>query len=195
MATGRKTVVVGQVIDPNTWGNLVWDQSVQTFASAADRTAQFPAPKAGAVTFLEDVKQWQGYDGAAWRELDPAPAYIAPTYNAAYGPIFPQGLVIMRKGQTIVIGGGITNLTPTTWAATQKLSVATVPAGWRPASGEWIAPGLAAAAGGGVSSFLAPLSIDAAGLVTWQPTVGQATSLAAGGLRAIFSVTIPQAVP
>jgi hypothetical protein len=66
MATGRKTVVVGQVIDPVTWGNPLWDQSVQTFASAADRTAQFPAPKQGAVTWLEDVKRLEVHNGTTW---------------------------------------------------------------------------------------------------------------------------------
>ncbi|MGY4645883.1 hypothetical protein [Cellulomonas sp. URHB0016] len=66
MATGRKTVVVGQVIDPVTWGNPLWDQSVQTFASAADRTAQFPAPLKGAKTYLEDVARWEGWDGTRW---------------------------------------------------------------------------------------------------------------------------------
>lgn len=75
MATGRKTVVVGQVIDPVVWGNPLWDQSVQTFASAADRTAQFPAPLLGAVTYLEDVKQLQRYDGpsgspSGWTPID-----------------------------------------------------------------------------------------------------------------------------
>lgn len=72
MATGRKTVVVGQVIDPVAWGNPLWDQSVQQFASDADRTAQFPAGqrKPGAVTWLDDVKQWQGWDGVGWVVLN-----------------------------------------------------------------------------------------------------------------------------
>jgi len=66
MATGRRTVTVGQVIDPTTWGNPVWDQSVQQFASAADRTAQFPAPLKGAVTWLDDVARLEVWNGALW---------------------------------------------------------------------------------------------------------------------------------
>ena len=66
MATGRKTVVVGQVIDPVAWGNPLWDQSVQTFASAADRLAQFPAPLKGAVTWLDDVGRLEVWNGTAW---------------------------------------------------------------------------------------------------------------------------------
>jgi len=66
MATGRKTVVVGQVIDPVTWGNPVWDQSVQQFASAADRTSQFGTPLKGAVTWLDDVARLEVWNGALW---------------------------------------------------------------------------------------------------------------------------------
>jgi hypothetical protein len=71
MATGRKTVVVGQVIAPTAWGNPLWDQSVQTFTGAADRTAQFPAPKQGAVTWLEDVKRLEVFTGTAWIPVVP----------------------------------------------------------------------------------------------------------------------------
>jgi len=69
MATGRKTVVVGQVLDPDVWGNPLWDQSVQTFATAADRLAQFPAPKAGAVTWLDDVKRHEYWTGTSWQAV------------------------------------------------------------------------------------------------------------------------------
>jgi len=76
MATGRKTVVVGQVIDPVQWGNPLWDQSIQTFASAAARTAQFPAPLQGAVTWLEDSKRLEVFNGTAW-VISLPPASIA----------------------------------------------------------------------------------------------------------------------
>ena len=66
MATGRKTVVVGQVIDQVAWGNPLWDQSVQSFASAADRAAQFPAPLQGALSWLEDGKSLEAFDGNKW---------------------------------------------------------------------------------------------------------------------------------
>lgn len=87
MATGRKTVVVGQVIDPVTWGNPVWDQSVQSFASAADRTTQFPAPQKGAKTFLEDVNRWEGWDGTRWvpEPFQPPAGWNAPVVGANNG--------------------------------------------------------------------------------------------------------------
>jgi hypothetical protein len=80
MATGRKTVVVGQVIDPVVWGNPLWDQSVQTFTSAADRTAQFTGPKQGAVTWLEDLKRLEVFDGSNWK---PLPGNSTSVANAA----------------------------------------------------------------------------------------------------------------
>lgn len=87
MATGRKTVVVGQTLDPVVWGNPLWDQSVQTFASNADRTAQFGAPKQGAVTWLEDVKQLQVYDGTAWVPVATAkPVVVACPLDALWVP-------------------------------------------------------------------------------------------------------------
>jgi hypothetical protein len=88
MATGRKTVVVGQVIDPVAWGNPLWDQSVQEFASDADRTAQFPVAqrRPGVVTWIDDLKLWQGWDGAKWVRLSPgAVANAGVIAGAAYG--------------------------------------------------------------------------------------------------------------
>lgn len=70
MATGRKTVAPGQTIASD-WGNLVWDQSVQTFANAAARTTQFPSPKPGAMSYLEDTKRLEIYTGSAWVGVGP----------------------------------------------------------------------------------------------------------------------------
>src|SRR4051812_18840750 len=91
MATGRKTVVVGQVIDPVAWGNPLWDQSIQQFASDPDRTAQFPTAqrRPGAATWLDDVKRWEGWDGAQWVPLrtDLAPVAVASlTANTGINP-------------------------------------------------------------------------------------------------------------
>lgn len=83
MATGRKTVVVGQVIDPTVWGNPLWDQSVQTFASAADRTTQFPNPLMGAVTWLDDVKRLDCWNGAAWVPVSPFVPPVSPAWPPA----------------------------------------------------------------------------------------------------------------
>jgi hypothetical protein len=120
MATGRKTVVVGQVIDPVVWGNPLWDQSVQQFASDADRTAQFPVGqrKAGAVTWLDDVKRLDVWDGAAWRPVSPpSPAYLqaadfgnnqgaagANVRSAGANVTLTEGLWLVQGGIAIAAG-------------------------------------------------------------------------------------------
>jgi hypothetical protein len=83
MATGRKTVVVGQVIDPVAWGNPLWDQSVQQFASDADRTAQFPVGqrRAGVVTWLDDVARLEVWNGTVWTPFTATSQHIPVAGN------------------------------------------------------------------------------------------------------------------
>jgi hypothetical protein len=68
MATGRRVVAPGQQIASD-WGNKAWDQTVQCFASAADRDTQFPTASLhpGAITYQEDSKQVTIWNGSAWR--------------------------------------------------------------------------------------------------------------------------------
>jgi hypothetical protein len=47
---GNVQVAKGQVI-ASTWGNTLWNQSVQVFASTADRDNQFPNPPDGAQVY------------------------------------------------------------------------------------------------------------------------------------------------
>lgn len=49
------------------WGNEVRDRSVQVFANAAERTAQWVAPPEGAASYLRDVDTMEVYHGTAWR--------------------------------------------------------------------------------------------------------------------------------
>lgn len=66
MATGRKTVAPGQTI-ASQWGNWVWDQSIQTFATLADLQTQFPNPPRGATVKIDQYPNatlW--WDGAHW---------------------------------------------------------------------------------------------------------------------------------
>jgi hypothetical protein len=64
--TGRLVVAPGQAI-ASTWGNTVFDQSVMTFASAADRDNQYPAPHEGSVCYLYDVGRKMVYSSGAWQ--------------------------------------------------------------------------------------------------------------------------------
>ncbi len=67
-ASGRLSVAPGQTIS-SAWGNTLWDQSVQQFASAADRDTQFPAPKDGAVCYLLDAQTLWVRRAGAWKGL------------------------------------------------------------------------------------------------------------------------------
>jgi hypothetical protein len=62
---GRLTVAPGQTIG-SAWGNTVFDQSIMTFANAADRDNQYPAPNAGAICYTYDTRTLWQYDGTTW---------------------------------------------------------------------------------------------------------------------------------
>lgn len=70
MSRGRVRVGPGQGIASD-WGNAVWDQSVQTFANAADRTNQYPNPTEGSMSYLEDRKLLYVYRSGAWQPVGP----------------------------------------------------------------------------------------------------------------------------
>jgi hypothetical protein len=53
-ATGRLQVATGDLIQ-TLWGNTVWDQSVNTFATTAARDSQWPAPLDGAMCYTLDA--------------------------------------------------------------------------------------------------------------------------------------------
>lgn len=126
MATGRKTVVVGQNIDPVAWGNPLWDQSVQTFASAADRTAQFAAPKQGAVTWLEDVKRLEVYNGTAW-------VTIAPVVQAGYmtATTDVNGIVSIAHGLGRIPSGAFVQFGGTTVSGMDQKITCRMPKAWQ----------------------------------------------------------------
>lgn len=90
MAKGHVVVGPGQTIASD-WGNTVWNQSVQTFASAADRTSQYPTPLDGAMSYLEDTDNLYVYSKGAWLIAAPgavsfgASASVTIPANTDYG--------------------------------------------------------------------------------------------------------------
>jgi hypothetical protein len=66
--TGRIQVSPGQTI-ASTWGNTDWDQTVQCFASNADRDNQYPAPHDGALAYTADTATVWKYAGTGWHAL------------------------------------------------------------------------------------------------------------------------------
>ena len=61
----RKTFIDGDVL-PASDLNLLMNQSVMTFATAAARTTALPTPTEGMVSYLEDTNQLFIYSGSAW---------------------------------------------------------------------------------------------------------------------------------
>ena len=51
------------------WGNAIRDQTVQVFASSAERAAAIPTPKAGQVTYLTASGAFDYWDATSWRTL------------------------------------------------------------------------------------------------------------------------------
>ena len=101
---GRIQVSPGQVIQSAQWGNVVWDQSVNAFANAADRTAQWPNPQEGALSYLADLRRWYGYTAGAWTPIGVALS-VAGQVDYTGAPI-PVGSVLRTVAGR---GGGVFN--------------------------------------------------------------------------------------
>lgn len=68
------------------------DQGVLRFTTTANRTAEWPAPPEGAVSYLTDVKRHDEFRGGAWRPL--LPGGIA-------GKMWRTGGVLANTGATL----------------------------------------------------------------------------------------------
>ena len=95
LAAAGRLVAPGQPV-ASAWGNTTFDQTQNVFQSAADRDAQWPAPKDGARCFtLDKGYEWVRRAGV-W--VDPAGYWIQAwqaIYTASAGGIvtgnYPQG--------------------------------------------------------------------------------------------------------
>lgn len=68
-AIGRVQVSPGQSISSSSWGNPVWDQSVNVFNTAADRDSQWPTPHEGSMCYqLDSHTPWM-YRSGAWHGI------------------------------------------------------------------------------------------------------------------------------
>ena len=64
--TGRVQVSPGQTISSASWGNPVWDQSINCFATTADRDTQWPTPHEGSECYTVDTGSPWVYRSGAW---------------------------------------------------------------------------------------------------------------------------------
>jgi hypothetical protein len=85
-AIGRVQVSPGQSISSSSWGNPVWDQSVNVFNTAADRDSQWPTPHEGSVCYQLDSHTPWVYRSGVWRglPLGSMGAASGPTSGADY---------------------------------------------------------------------------------------------------------------
>lgn len=63
---GRVQVSPGQTISSASWGNPVWDQSINCFASTTDRDSQWPTPHEGSECYTVDTGSPWVYRSGAW---------------------------------------------------------------------------------------------------------------------------------
>jgi hypothetical protein len=83
-AAGRVHVNPGDTI-LDTWGNMVFDQSVNIFASTTDRDTQWPAPPDGALCYTQASAILWARTAGNWLQVSPAlpVAAFAPTHFRA----------------------------------------------------------------------------------------------------------------
>ena len=79
---GRRIVAPNDVVDPTTWGNPCYDQTVQVFASSVARGQQWPNPLEGARSYLTADSYPYHYVGGAWQG-DPGGHIASATGPAA----------------------------------------------------------------------------------------------------------------
>lgn len=91
---GRLTVAAGQTIS-SAWGNTTFDQTMEVFASASDRTNQWPSPNEGAQSWLMDSHTPWVYRAGAWHGI-------------------PMGYVASGTGPATVVNVGSTVTTVVT---------------------------------------------------------------------------------
>jgi hypothetical protein len=103
---GRVQVAPGQVIQSSQWGNPLWDQSVQCFASAADRATQYPAPHEGSLSFLADTSRLDKFTGGAWAAV--APTVVSNTVAIASPILYCRTVAVTTDGG----GGAVVPISP-----------------------------------------------------------------------------------
>jgi len=70
----RKTFTPGEVLTASDVNTLLMDQSVMTFASSAARGSAIPSPTEGMVTYLEDSKNVEVFDGTNFSSISSTPS-------------------------------------------------------------------------------------------------------------------------
>lgn len=100
--TGRVVVSPGQTISSSSWGNPVWDQSINCFASTADRDTQWPTPHEGSECFTVDTGSPWIYRAGAWHGRPKG--YVASAVGPVSAVSVASNTTIMSLTAPVVVG-------------------------------------------------------------------------------------------
>jgi hypothetical protein len=135
MGLGRKVFGSETLSSAEVQGYLM-DQSVMVFTGTAQRAAELPAPAEGMVCVLTDTDQVQQRRNGAWIDLGAVPP-VAVTLDGTKLANFGGGIRTARvwaQGRTVFCSGLVKMLAAQ--GTTLEVSVATIPAGFRPVERE-----------------------------------------------------------
>ena len=97
----RKVFQNGYPLPASDLNTYLMDQAVQTFASATARTAAISTPSTGMVSWLDDVKKVQYYNGTAWADLNALPQTITDK-TANYSVVAADAGSLIRSTSTAI---------------------------------------------------------------------------------------------
>lgn len=109
--------------------------SVIPFASVSERAAVLATPSAGMVTFLQDTKIWQGYDGQNWQTIVAA---TLPWANVTLGSGYVAyggstvGPRVRREGSIVYLEGRLAKTGGATIPASDNVILGTIPLAYQP---------------------------------------------------------------
>lgn len=95
-------VVPDQTIE-SSWGNDIRDRTITPFASAAARTAAIPTPTVGMLTYLQDRKRTEIFDGTLWQPDGPAGIVKAQYGIAASSIVSSAGAYLVIPGSDAIL--------------------------------------------------------------------------------------------
>ncbi|GGW82521.1 hypothetical protein [Streptomyces griseoloalbus] len=110
-------------------------RSMLRFASSSERGATLTGPEAGMVTYLEDVKRLDVYDGSKWQAIVSATLPWANVSLASGYKAWEGGTVgprVRREGSIVYLEGRLQRTSGADIAASDGVTLGTVPTAYRP---------------------------------------------------------------
>lgn len=103
LPVGRVVVAPGLAVEASEWGNTTYDQTVEVFKNAPDRTNLWPTPLEGARSWLLDTHTLWVYTNGAW--LSPAYGYVGSLTGPATAINAPSGQSTVLLALPLTVAG------------------------------------------------------------------------------------------